>query len=106
MPSSWAPGPREHAESCGPEECSGCAQHPHTSLRSTGHEGFRACLHHPLDNPWGDPSQELGPKSRAEGSGMHPQGRESRGKGRQGKGHRHQRCRYRRSRGSQPALTR
>lgn len=91
MPSSLAPGPREHAESCGSEECSGCAQHPHTSLHSTGHEGLRACLHHPLDNPWGDPSQELGPKSKAEGSGMCPQGRESRGKSRgKGKGHRHQ----------------
>lgn len=111
VPSSLAPGPREHAENCGPvgmlrTACSGYAQHPHALLGSTGHEGFRACSSLPAPTVlcpahrlplshsppacaapwttrgWGDPSQELGPKSRAEGAGTCAQGRAGRGKGR------------------------
>lgn len=82
MPSSLPPGPREHAESCGSEECSGCAQHPHTSLRSTGHEGLRACLHHPLDNqPMGGSQPGAWPQEQGRGLAGKGKQRKEQGKG-------------------------
>lgn len=58
---------------------------PHCTAQGT--RGSEPACTTPWTTHEGDPSQELGPKSKAEGS----QGRESRGKSRgKGKGHRHQ----------------
>lgn len=62
---------------------------PHCAAQGT--RGSEPACTTPWTTHGGDPSQEPGPKSKAEGAEVCPQGRESRGKSRgKGKGHRHQ----------------